>query len=152
DSNGQYNVASLSPGNYSAEFALQGFKKNVVRGLNIAPGLNGLDSSLQVGTATETVTVEAAADSLETQTAALSGNYGKLAVANRTRVSTGMIAGGGSSGGVFYATPQPPPPPSSLAIADARAMSSAAANGQGLGDLFEYKLKDRVTLKKNQSA
>jgi hypothetical protein len=26
------------------------------------------------------------------------------------------------------------------------------ANGQDLGDLFEYKLKDRVTLKKNQSA
>ncbi len=31
-------------------------------------------------------------------------------------------------------------------------MESAAASGQGLGDLFEYKLKDRVTLKKNQSA
>ena len=31
-------------------------------------------------------------------------------------------------------------------------MGSAAASGQGLGDLFEYKLKDRVTLKKNQSA
>ena len=33
-----------------------------------------------------------------------------------------------------------------------REMSAAAASGQGLGDLFEYKLKDRVTLKKNQSA
>ena len=31
-------------------------------------------------------------------------------------------------------------------------MVAAAANGQGLGDLFEYKLKDRVSLKKNQSA
>ena len=31
-------------------------------------------------------------------------------------------------------------------------MSEAAASGQELGDLFEYKLKDRVTLKKNQSA
>lgn len=34
----------------------------------------------------------------------------------------------------------------------AREMSEAAASGQELGDLFEYKLKDRVTLKKNQSA
>lgn len=33
-----------------------------------------------------------------------------------------------------------------------REMSEAAASGQELGDLFEYKLKDRVTLKKNQSA
>ena len=31
-------------------------------------------------------------------------------------------------------------------------MGVAAANGQELGDLFEYKLKDRVSLKKNQSA
>jgi len=31
-------------------------------------------------------------------------------------------------------------------------MGEAAASGRELGDLFEYKLKDRVTLKKNQSA
>jgi hypothetical protein len=30
--------------------------------------------------------------------------------------------------------------------------ANTAANGQELGDLFEYKLKDKVTLKKNQSA
>src|SRR5262249_39633228 len=41
---------------------------------------------------------------------------------------------------------------SALNIAAAREMSIAVANGQELGDLFEYKLKDRVTLKKNQSA
>jgi hypothetical protein len=33
-----------------------------------------------------------------------------------------------------------------------REAANAAANGQGLGGLFEYKLKDKVTLKKNQSA
>ena len=37
-------------------------------------------------------------------------------------------------------------------LEEARAMGEAAASGQELGDLFEYKLKDRVTLKKNQSA
>src|SRR5258708_36954345 len=31
-------------------------------------------------------------------------------------------------------------------------MGEAVASGQELGDLFEYKLKDKVTLKKNQSA
>jgi hypothetical protein len=46
----------------------------------------------------------------------------------------------------------PPPPPPASSIEMAREMSSAAASGQELGDLFEYKLKDRVTLKKNQSA
>jgi hypothetical protein len=38
------------------------------------------------------------------------------------------------------------------AVENSLAGMQAAASGQGLGDLFEYKLKDRVTLKKNQSA
>lgn len=38
------------------------------------------------------------------------------------------------------------------AVENSIAQMNAAANGAGLGDLFEYKLKDRVTLKKNQSA
>ena len=42
--------------------------------------------------------------------------------------------------------------PSPAALEEARAMGEATATGQGLGDLFEYKLKDKVTLRKNQSA
>jgi hypothetical protein len=42
--------------------------------------------------------------------------------------------------------------PPTLSVFEAREASEAAASGQELGDLFEYKLKDRVTLKKNQSA
>src|SRR5467141_2900226 len=41
---------------------------------------------------------------------------------------------------------------SPLARASSRLTGEGAASGQELGDLFEYKLKDRVTLKKNQSA
>ncbi len=48
--------------------------------------------------------------------------------------------------------PSAPPPPSPASLAEARAQGEAAASGQDLGDLFEYKLKDRVKLKKNQSA
>jgi len=42
--------------------------------------------------------------------------------------------------------------PSVANLEEARELSTAVASGQELGDLFEYKLKDRVTLKKNQSA
>ena len=52
----------------------------------------------------------------------------------------------------MFAKALPPPPPSMADVEEARAMGEAAASGQELGDLFEYKLKDRVTLKKNQSA
>ena len=38
------------------------------------------------------------------------------------------------------------------AVENSISQMNAAANGAGLGDLFEYKLKDRVTLRKNQSA
>jgi len=51
----------------------------------------------------------------------------------------------------MFAMP-PPPLPSPVSLEEARARGQAAASGQELGDLFEYKLKDRVTLKKNVSA
>jgi hypothetical protein len=90
-------------------------------------------------------------------------------VANRPHVGFGSgrrvmggVAGGvpgGSMGGVvggiiggMGGAPPPPPPPSSASLEEARAMGEAAASGRDLGDLFEYKLKDKVTLKKNQSA
>ena len=63
-------------------------------------------------------------------------------VANRPHVGVGS----GSGGGTFRAAP------SAGDLEEARSMGEAAASGQELGDLFEYKLKDRVTLKKNQSA
>lgn len=53
---------------------------------------------------------------------------------------------------MFAMAPPPPPSPSPISLEEARARGETAASGQELGDLFEYKLKDRVTLKKNQSA
>jgi len=79
------------------------------------------------------------------------GTAGKLsAVANRPHLESSFASGSG--GGMFAKALPPPPPPSPLSLEEARAMGEAAASGQELGDLFEYKLKDRVTLKKNQSA
>ncbi|HYK40292.1 MAG TPA: carboxypeptidase regulatory-like domain-containing protein, partial [Candidatus Eremiobacteraceae bacterium] len=151
DSEGDYTVESLSPGSYTAEIKAQGFKTTAYNRVNINPGENELNSNLQVGTATETVMVEASTNALQTESTEISGvagrNFGKLGVANRSRVQSFS----GRNSYSFAMTP-PPPPPTSNAIAEAREMGSAAANGQGLGDLFEYKLKDRVTLKKNQSA
>ncbi|MDE3108551.1 MAG: hypothetical protein KGL02_01305 [Acidobacteriota bacterium] len=44
------------------------------------------------------------------------------------------------------------PPPAPLSIEEARQKMEAAASGIELGDFFEYKLKDRVTIRKNESA
>src|SRR6267378_4867150 len=150
ESNGQYTFSGVSVGNYRLEVERQGFQKNMISGLNVTPGgENQFNTQLRLGSSTETVEVSADTTTVNTETATLAGK--KLsAVANRPHV--GSSFGRGSGGGMFAMAPPPPPPPSPLSLEEARARGEAAASGQELGDLFEYKLKDRVTLKKNQSA
>jgi hypothetical protein len=150
ESNGQYTFSGVSAGNYRLEVERQGFQKNMISGLNVTPGEeNQFNTQLRLGSSTETVEVSADTSTVNTETATLAGK--KLsAVANRPHVGSGF--GRGSGGGMFAMAPPPPPPPSPLSLEKARARGEAAASGQELGDLFEYKLKDRVTLKKNQSA
>jgi hypothetical protein len=50
------------------------------------------------------------------------------------------------------APPPPAPVPEEGEVEEAREESEAVAEGNALGDLFEYKLKERVTIRKNQSA
>jgi hypothetical protein len=150
DSSGNYSFSSLAPGNYSVEFDQRGFKKNVITKLPVSSGENSMNSQLQVGSTAETVEVTAGSSTLNTESASLTSGAAQPGVANRPHVSTNAFGlgygsgvspgiGGGTGGGAF-------------AVDAALRGSSAAANGEDLGDLFEYKLKDRVTLKKNQSA
>ena len=73
----------------------------------------------------------------------------------------GGVVGRGSGGGVGAGKAAPAPLPShydrlqtlgKASIGEALESLEAAAQGQELGDLFEYKLKERVTIRKNQSA
>jgi hypothetical protein len=148
ESDGQYTFAGVSPGTYRVEMESLGFRKTVIAGLNLTPGENHINTQLQVGTSTETVEVTAGATTLNTMSLAPGVAKMRTGVANRLHTSTGF--GSGSGGGDFRAgVPVATPPPANLE--EARALGQAAATGQDLGDLFEYKLKDRVTLKKNQS-
>lgn len=141
DSSGNYSFSSLPVGNYRLESQRPGFKTSVVSNFPVSPGENQLNSQLQVGTSAETVTVTATTSTVDTSSAEISANGTIIpGVANRPRMY-----------GKLAAAP-PPPPPSAANLDTAREMSTAAAHGQDLGDLFEYKLKDRVTLGKNQSA
>lgn len=157
DSNGQYSFSSLAMGNYRVEVEHQGFQKNVIAGLNIAPGENQTNAQLRVGSTADVVTVNASTSQVQTESAEVSEAKQRTGVANRAHVGAGSGLGGGTGGGAFSAgvTGRNVMSLTSLspgAVEEARAFSEAAASGQELGDLFEYKLKDRVTLKKNQSA
>jgi hypothetical protein len=151
DSSGNYSFSSLSPGNYRVQTERPGLKTNLMTQLNVAPGENQVNARLDVGASTETVTVTGEASALNTMSAGLMTVTRLSGVANRSHVGIGSGSGVGIGGGTFR-TPPPPPPPSVANLEEARAMGEAAASGRELGDLFEYKLKDKVTLKKNQSA
>jgi hypothetical protein len=151
DSNGQYSFSSQPAGNYRVEMERQGFRKTVVNNLNLSPGANQVNGQLQVGAAAETVMVTASGSNLDTSVSEVSSSAGKLGVANRPHVGIGAGSGSGRISslpeiGRDYLALSPGVVENSIGGME------AAASGQGLGDLFEYKLKDRVTLKKNQSA
>jgi carboxypeptidase family protein len=148
ESNGQYSFSGVATGNYRVEVEHQGFRKNVIAGLNLPPGENQLNSQLQVGSISSTVTVSATATNLNTESAEVEGRP-RTTVANRPHVGVGT---GGGTGGGSFSMALGSAGPSVASLEEAREMNEAAASGQELGDLFEYKLKDRVTLKKNQSA
>jgi hypothetical protein len=130
-----------------------GFKTALIAGLNIAPGENQANAKLEVGAVSEAVMVTANNMLLNTETSSVSNAVTLSGVANRPHVGIGAGAGGGfgagsvngrSAGQLAMLSPG--------VVEDALAQANAAASGQELGDLFEYKLKDKVTLKKNQSA
>ncbi len=75
-------------------------------------------------------------------------------------VMGGMVSGVGSGsgagvGGGSFSMGKLPAPPAGVdeaEVEEAREESEPNAEGNALGDLFEYKLKERVTIRKNQSA
>jgi len=151
ESNGQYNFSGVSTGNYRVEVERQGFQKNVITGLNVAPGENQFNTQLRLGSNAQTVEVNAESVSVDSSTSSMVGTVGKLrGVANRPHIDS--LAINGRNYADFAALQPGMAGPSAANLEEAREMSAAAASGQELGDLFEYKLKDRVTLKKNQSA
>ncbi|HEY0704485.1 MAG TPA: hypothetical protein VGD60_17055, partial [Candidatus Acidoferrales bacterium] len=153
DSLGQYDLAELPAGIYRVEFAGSGFQKTAVQGLSLGGGnARKQDVTLQVGTSTQTVMVMAAAPTVNTEASStLSGEVSGARIGTGRGLGSGRgvgrgrtIAGegGGTGGGILSAG----------GIADARRAMAVSAEGTDLGDLFEYKLKDRVTIHKNQSA
>lgn len=125
---GRYTI-SVPAGSYTVQAALTGFSTAVHRNVPVDPGeVADRDFTLQVGSVSETVEVKSA-----------SGFAG------------GVVAGR------FNAPAAPPPPPAPMPgiAADAYEQMRAAppvAQAGELGEMFEYRLKEPVTLRKNQSA
>jgi hypothetical protein len=170
DGQGEYGISGLPDGIYQLEVESKGFKRLVMNNFQIRSGIGSeQDATLQPGETSQTVTVTEAMPEANTTSAMLGGNAGNLG--SGRSLGIGPAAGGGTGGGRFRSglsqnvrdlplngrgylgldVLQP-------GVAGGnfnslmQASTPAAAQGEDLGDLFEYKLKDRVTIRKNQSA
>ncbi|HEU4939802.1 MAG TPA: carboxypeptidase regulatory-like domain-containing protein [Vicinamibacterales bacterium] len=133
---GSYEITAPA-GIYTLRFELAGFNSQVFENWRMPSGSSvQQDVTMQVGGVSESVRVTADA-------------------VTRLR-KDGIVGGvpGGTVGGVAGGTPAAPPPPASAPMdiySQARIVEPQAASAS-LGDLFEYRIKEPITLRKNQSA
>ncbi len=135
---GQYNLGGLPDGLLRVEVELAGFVKNTFTAGASGGGMTQRDVTMQVGSSNQSVTVSASSAQVMAETSTVQGaTLGSGSMLGRARNFTAPSAravgagmGGGVGGGVFRPT----------------------AQAQELGDLFEYKLKEPITIHKNSSA
>lgn len=156
DNQGRYSFSDLPAAIYTLRSEYPGFQTAQIQRLSVGGGREATQNvTLAVGSAAQTVTVTADMPTVETTSASLAGasgaNAGSGAQLGRTGTGGGFGGGQPTSRGVLV-PPPPPPPADSGAISQARQQMASAAEGSDLGDLFQYKLKDRVTIHKNESA
>jgi len=149
DAGGSYELSGLPQGDLRLQVEFAGFSTTNITGLSVAVGQpKRQDVRLQVGSTNQSVTVTAQSGGIQTDTAM------SVAVAGGGRnLGTGRALGSGAGlgGGVGFAK-------SAIGSGSGGGMGGgvfavpSAADAQELGDLFEYKLKDPITIQKNRSA
>jgi hypothetical protein len=133
-SDGRYEVTAPA-GVYSLRFELTGFSPRVFENWRVPSGTPvQQDVTMDVGGISE---------SLSVTRDAVSRQY-----ARDRGVPGGVV--GGVVGGMPAAPPPPPPMPRD--VYDQARNLDPQASAASLGDLFEYRIKEPVTLRKNQSA
>ena len=147
DNQGRYQFEDLPAGSYRLDVSASGFQTTVIQGISVGnEGGRTQNAALQIGSASTTVTVSA--ESMQAATVGSGVELGRYKSTDKSR-------GAGEGYGIGAASPPAPAPPlmpAEYILAQAQQHAEAAAQGANLGDLFEYKLKDRVTIHKNESA
>src|SRR5262249_50781388 len=89
---GIYVFSSVPPGNYTVTVENSGFKKGEQTGLVLSPSaLRALDFTMQIAAASETVTVTANADVLQTETGAKENTITAAQINNLSIISRSSI-------------------------------------------------------------
>ena len=144
DDEGRYRSPVLAPGNYTLSVFSAGFKRTTVTNLGINGALgSNYDLTLEVGNVSETVTVSSSAGFLRNninQRQILNLPMNGRAVSGMLDMSPGSSASGEAEASL------------SEAITGPDSGVEAAATGGEVGDLFEYKIDQPVTVPHDRSA
>ena len=152
DGNGQYEFATLPDGVLRMEVGAAGFQTAAINGIAASGGaVLQQDARLQLGSTAQTVEVTASPSAINTSSASISGGSGSRNAGSGSALGSGAglgsgsgRSGSGSGGGVGSG--------SGGGFGGGVFSVPSAAAARELGDLFEYKLKDPITIAKNRSA
>jgi len=152
DARGYYEFASVPPGPVRLQIAFLGFNTTVVNGiLASSERPTKHDATLQVGSQAQQVTVNAQASQLQTSSSSV-GFSARNAGSGRNLGNTSELPLSTRNFSNIQRRPGVAPPLDPADIDAARANTESSAQAQELGDLFEYKLKQPITIAKNRSA
>ncbi len=136
---GRYRFDGLPDGPVRIEASLPGFQTSRGSAILSSGSPNSLDMRMNIGSLSESVEVTAAAPMVNTSSGLARGRS--------------MGSGAGLGGGVYSEAAAPPPPPAKMERPlDSLARVESATTAHDLGDLFEYQLKEPISVRKNQSA
>jgi hypothetical protein len=133
-SDGRYRL-TVAPGSYRVEASSPGFSTARYSGVEVAAGrITSVDFRLMAGSTSETLQVFAGLQRVPSTSASGAGSGGGIGSGSAGGVGPG--SGGGFGGGTFVVRQQTPELP----------------KAQPIGEQFEYKLQQPVTLRRNQTA
>lgn len=134
DSDGQFSREGLVAGNYSVAVDRSGFKRMIVQ--SVRPGMD-LKVRLEVGTVAEEVTIS----SKDAQELPINGRQ----ISDLATLAPGVMSSNGPGSTQSM-------PTVSEALLNNNSGIDTAASGQEVGDLFEYKIEQPVTVHRDRSA
>lgn len=140
NSEGAYSVSDLPTGNYTVRFSAPGFKEAVVNDLNVVAGVrSNFDVGLEVGSVNEAVTISRSSNFM------LEGVHDRVGE---------MALSGGSVKGLTLLSPgiSNYRPPISNLVASGQSGVEVQTSASEVGDLFEYRIEQPVTVPRDRSA
>ena len=142
NSDGTFSVPVAQPGQYNLQITSPGFNSYTISGINVSTSPSSMmRAQLQVGSASEAVTVTADAMSLSTESSAMSVRSRAPSKGLNAKASYGYLPSPVVVG-------RPPLDYAEAAQASIAPQTSTSA----FDDFFQYSLTDPITIRKNESA